>query len=58
MSLAFVLIAGLFDSVYAALAGRLRRLLIDPRRERMRHGLSGALFLCTGLGIALARRGG
>jgi threonine/homoserine/homoserine lactone efflux protein len=57
MSVAFVAIAGLFDSIYAALAGRLRRFLIDPRRARVRHGITGTLFLCTGLGIALARRG-
>ena len=56
MSVAFVLIAGLFDSIYAALAGRLRRFLLDPRRERVRHGITGTLFLGTGLGIALARR--
>jgi len=56
MSVAFVLIAGTFDSVYAALAGRLRHFLIDPRRERARQGITGTLFLCTGLGIALARR--
>lgn len=57
MSVAFVLIAGVFDSFYAALAGRLRRFLIDARRQRVRHGITGTLFLCTGLGIALARRG-
>lgn len=56
MSVALVLIAGLFDSLYAALAGRLRRFLIDARRQRVRHGITGTLFLCTGLGIALARR--
>ena len=58
MSVAFVLIAGVFDSVYAALAGRLRRFLLDPRRQRVRHGITGTLFLGTGLGIALARRAG
>jgi threonine/homoserine/homoserine lactone efflux protein len=56
MSVAFVLIAGICDSGYAALAGRLRRFLVDARRRRIRHGLTGALFLGTGLGIALARR--
>jgi threonine/homoserine/homoserine lactone efflux protein len=57
MSVAFVLIAGVFDSLYAALAGHLRRFLLDARRQRVRHGITGTLFLCTGLGIALARRG-
>jgi len=56
MSVVFVLFAGMIDSVYATLAGRLRRFLIDPRRQRIRHGITGSLFLCTGLGIALARR--
>ena len=58
MSVAFVLIAGLFDSIYASLAGRLRGFLLDARRRRARHGVTGTLFLCTGLGIALARRSG
>ena len=57
MSVALVLIAGMFDSLYAALAGHLRRFLLDARRQRVRHGITGTLFLCTGLGIALARRG-
>lgn len=57
MSVAFVLIAGVFDSLYAALAGHLRRFLLDAHRQRVRHGITGTLFLCTGLGIALARRG-
>jgi homoserine/homoserine lactone efflux protein len=57
MSVAFVLIAGVFDSLYAALAGHLRRFLLDARRQRVRHGITGTLFLCTGLGIAFARRG-
>jgi homoserine/homoserine lactone efflux protein len=56
MSVVFVVFAGLIDSLYATLAGRLRRFLIDPRRQRVRHGITGSLFLCTGLGIALARR--
>jgi threonine/homoserine/homoserine lactone efflux protein len=57
MSVVFVLFAGLIDSLYATLAGKLRRFLVDPRRKRIRHGITGSLFLCTGLGIALARRG-
>ena len=56
MSVVFVLFAGTIDSIYATLAGRLRRFLIDPQRQRVRHGITGSLFLCTGLGIALARR--
>ncbi|MEM9683444.1 MAG: LysE family translocator [Pseudomonadota bacterium] len=58
MSVAFVLLAGIIDSGYALLAGRVRRFLRDARRTRIRHGLTGTLFLVTGLGIALARRPG
>jgi threonine/homoserine/homoserine lactone efflux protein len=57
MSASFVLIAVMLDSVYAMLAGRLRPVLIDARRARIRHGLTGMLLLGTGLGLALARRG-
>jgi threonine/homoserine/homoserine lactone efflux protein len=57
MSASFVAIAILLDSVYALLAGRLRPLLMDARRARIRHGITGTLLLGTGLGLALARRG-
>jgi threonine/homoserine/homoserine lactone efflux protein len=57
MSVSFVAIAILLDSVYALLAGRLRPLLMDARRARIRHGITGTLLLGTGLGLALARRG-
>lgn len=56
MSLGFMVVAGICDSGYAALAGKLRAALLDARRRRVRHGLTGALLLGTGLGIALARR--
>lgn len=56
MSLGFMVVAGICDSGHAALAGRLRAFLLDARRRRVRHGLTGALLLGTGLGIALARR--
>lgn len=56
MSVSFVLIAILLDSCYALLAGRLRPALMDAGRARVRHGLTGTLLLCTGLGLALARR--
>lgn len=56
MSVSFVLIAILLDSGYALLAGRLRPALMDAGRARVRHGITGTLLLCTGLGLALARR--
>lgn len=56
MSIAFVVIATSLDSMYALMAGRLRRRLMDPRRARIRHGITGTLLIGTGIGLALARR--
>ena len=41
MSVAFVVIATTFDGAYALLAGRLRPVLLDRRRARLRNGISG-----------------
>ena len=56
MSIAFVVIATTLDGMYALLAGRLRRRLMDPKRARIRHGITGTLLIGTGIGLALARR--
>lgn len=56
MSIAMILIATIFDSGYALLAGRLRGLFASARANRLRHGITGTLLLGTGLGLALARR--
>jgi len=56
MSVAFVVIAVTFDSVYALLAARIRPLLMGARRTRIRAGLTGSLLIGTGVGLALARR--
>ncbi len=56
MSIAFVVIATSLDSMYALMAGRLRRRLLDPKRARIRHGITGTLLIGTGIGLALARR--
>jgi threonine/homoserine/homoserine lactone efflux protein len=58
MSVAFVTIAIVFDGVYALLAARIRPLLVGRRRARVRAGLTGSLLIGTGVGLALARRGG
>jgi len=58
MSVAFVVIAIVFDSAYALLAARIRPLLAGRRRARVRAGLTGSLLIGTGIGLALARRGG
>ncbi len=56
MSAAFVLLATLFDGLYALLAARLGGVFADARRNRLRHGITGTLLIGTGLGLALARR--
>lgn len=56
MALALIVIATTFDSLYALLSGRLREWLLDPKRARIRHGITGSLLIGTGLGLALARR--
>lgn len=56
MSIGFVLIALIFDGLYAILAARIRPYLIGARRARIRNGLTGTLLIGTGIGLALARR--
>jgi len=56
MSVTLVVLGILLDGMYALLAGRARRWLIDPRRARVRNGLTGTLLIGTGLGLALTRR--
>ena len=53
----FLMIAILLDSSYACLAGRLRPLLRDRRRARIRNRITGGLLFSAGLGLALVRRG-
>lgn len=56
MSIAMIVIAVIFDSSYALLAGRVRGFFASARANRVRHGITGSLLLGTGLGLALARR--
>jgi len=56
MTVAFIVIAFVFDSIYAVMAGRLRGYLADRRRARIRSRLTGVLLVGTGIGLALARR--
>ena len=57
LGLTFVTIATVLDSGYALLGGRLKSLLQDTRRQRLRNRLTGSLLIGAGLGLALARRG-
>lgn len=56
MSVAFVVIATVFDTGYALLSGRLRAFFTEGRGARLRHGITGSLLIATGLGLALVRR--
>ena len=57
MSIAMIVIATTFDSMYAVLAGRARRWFADPHRQRLQGRITGGLLIATGLGLLLARRG-
>lgn len=57
LSVTFLAIATLLDGSYALLGGRLRDLLSNPRRARLRSRLTGSFLIGAGLGLALARRG-
>lgn len=58
MSVAMIVIATVFDSMYAVLAGRLRGWFADPRRHRLQSRITGSLLIGTGLALALTRRDG
>ena len=53
----FLGLATVLVGTYAALAGRLRGVLADGRRARIRNRVTGTLLIGAGLGLALARRG-
>ncbi len=52
----FLTIAMTFDCTYTLMAGRARRLLLDPSRARMRNRITGTILIGTGIWIALVRR--
>ena len=56
MSVTFVVIAAIFDSGYALLAGRLRGALLGSRCAKIRSRITGSLLIGTGIGLALVRR--
>ena len=53
----FLVIAGIFDSSYALLAGRARRWLKDRRHVMIGERITGCFLIGAGLWLALARRG-
>jgi homoserine/homoserine lactone efflux protein len=56
LSVTFLIIATTLDSCYALLCGRLRPLLADAKRARIRNRIAGGLMMGTGLVLALARK--
>lgn len=52
----FLIIATLLDGGYAIAGGRLRGLLLHPRRVRLRNRITGSLLIGAGLGLAFVRR--
>lgn len=56
LAVTFVVIATIFDCMYAMLAGRLRAYFNDAKRARIRNRITGTLLIGTGIGMALARR--
>lgn len=56
LSVTFLLVAGICDTGYALLAGRLRHFLSGARRSRIRNWVSGGLLIGTGIALALTRR--
>ncbi len=56
LSITFLVIATLFDSGYAILAGKLRPWLMGERRGRIRNRITGALLIGTGVALALTRK--
>jgi len=56
LSASFLLLAIVFDSAYAMLAGALRSVVRRPIVRRSFDGLAGTLFVGSGIGLALARR--
>ena len=57
LSVTFVVIATVLDTLYAVLAGKLRKRLQDPSRARTANCITGVLLIGTGIGMAFARRG-
>ena len=55
LSLSFLVLALLLDTLYALLAARLGQQLATPQSARWRQRLSGALLVGAALGLSLAR---
>jgi len=56
LSITFLVLATLLDSLYALMAGRLGALLQGPQIEKIQQGVSGLLYLGAGALLATMRR--
>lgn len=56
LSVTFVVIATVLDTLYALLAGKLRKRLQDPSRARTTNRITSVLLIGTGIGMAFAHR--
>ena len=56
LSATFLTLATVLDGTYAIVGGRVRGLLGDARRARLRNRLAGTFLIGAGLGLALVRR--
>lgn len=57
LSVTFLILATLFDSIYAVLAGHVQSYLKDLNSYKLRHGISGGLFVVASFWLALTRKG-
>lgn len=57
LSATLVVLATIYETGCALLAGRLRTYFGNPARARLKNRLTGALLIGTGIGMAVARRG-
>lgn len=56
LCVSFVVLAVILDGSYALLAGRMRGLLLQPRRARWLGRITGGFLIGAGVGLALARK--
>lgn len=55
LGVTFIIIFLIISALYALAAERSRRLLLEPRRARIRNRVTGALFVAAGIGLACTR---
>lgn len=56
LSITFLILACLLDSLYALLAGKLQPLMHNQNLTRIQNGLSGTLFISAGVWLAIMRK--